>query len=324
MSSLSFYIDYLKRCHKGLTDLSHQGNGHLMYLWYDFVKCSLVHGSILKHYTRGKFYSLKGCERKKSLTYGRIVKLFNALNSPKSIPILNNKHLFNRHFSKWVNRKWLYSKEMTFEEFSELCQYCDTIIIKPEDGVEGVGVRKINAPKEPKALKILYDELVHNVSMIEECIVQHKGMVFNNTSVNTIRSHTLIDKNGKVQILKMLLRAGVGDSVVDNYAQGGCVYEIDAKSGRIISPSLNLHGEEVFVHPGTDTFMLGYQIPKWDEVIATVKEAQSLIPACRFIGWDVSVTDNGIELIEGNHNPEYAFFEFFGSKGWYAKIKKYI
>lgn len=69
MSKILFYIDYLKRCHKGLTDLSRQGNGNLMYLWYDFVKCSLIHGSIIKHYTRGRFYTLKGCERKKSLTY---------------------------------------------------------------------------------------------------------------------------------------------------------------------------------------------------------------------------------------------------------------
>ena len=146
MSKLSFYIDYLKRCHKALKELSNQGNGNQIYLWYDFLKCSLVHGSIIKHYTRGKFYSLKGCERKKSLTYRRIVNLFSELNSAKSIPILNNKHLFNRHFTKWVNRIWLYSKEMTFDEFSALCQSCDNIIIKPEDGVEGAGVQKINSP----------------------------------------------------------------------------------------------------------------------------------------------------------------------------------
>lgn len=267
---------------------------------------------------------MKGCERRRSMTYARILKLFRLLNSPASIPTLNNKHIFNSHFKKWVRRKWLYSKDMSLREFTSLCQSCRHIIIKPEDGVEGVGVRKVATPVDMDEITALFEELRQSPSMIEECIQQHHDMVFNNTSVNTIRAHTLIDKNGEIRILKMLLRAGVGTSVVDNYAQGGSVYEIDALSGRIISPSLNLNGERVYIHPGTETFMLGYQIPKWDEVIAAVREAHKLIPGCRFIGWDVAVTDNGIELIEGNHNPEYAFLEFFGTKGWYEKINKFI
>ena len=319
-----FYIDYLKRCHSGLKELSDKGGGNLLYLWYDFIKCTLVHGVILKHYTRGKFYTLKGCERRKSLTYGRIVKLFRELNSAEAIPVLNSKHLFNARFSRWVRRRWLYSKKMTAEDFAKLCMECDALIIKPEDGVEGVGVRKVVAPHDHIDIRELYNQVKGESCMIEECIVQHPGMVFNNTSVNTIRAHTMIDKNGEVRVLKMLLRAGVGDSVVDNYAQGGCVYEIDAVSGRIISPSLNLGGEEVYIHPGTEMFMLGYRIPKWDEVVSAVQEAHTLVPGCRFIGWDVAITKEGVELIEGNHNPEYAFLEFFGSKGWYDKIKQYI
>lgn len=35
-------------------------------------------------------------------------------------------------------------------------------------------------------------------------------------------------------------------------------------------------------------------------------------------------TDDGIELIEGNHNPDYELMEFFGTHGWYAKTKEWI
>lgn len=49
-----------------------------------------------------------------------------------------------------------------------------------------------------------------------------------------------------------------------------------------------------------------------------------MLPQCRFIGWDIAITDNGIELIEGNHNPDYELIEFFGTRGWYAKIKEWI
>lgn len=160
--------------------------------------------------------------------------------------------------------------------------------------------------------------------MIEECLKQHQGMVYGNTSVNTIRAHSIIDRDGVVHLAKMLFRVGVGDSVVDNYAHGGCVYEVQIETGRIISPSLKKDGSEVYIHPQTDIFMLGQQIPNWEKVCEGVKQAHAMLPGCRFIGWDVAVTDDGIELIEGNHNPDYELLEFFGSKGWWERIKSYI
>jgi len=258
------------------------------------------------------------------MTYGRILKAFSDMNEPDSVRILNNKHLFNAHFAPFVKRKWLYSKEMVFEDFSELCDSCSCILIKPEAGMEGNGIRKIIPPSDLQERTNLFNKLSPDAFMIEECIVQHKDMVYGNTSVNTIRTHSIMDKNGEVHLSKMLFRVGVGDSIVDNYAHGGCVYEVQLESGRIISPSLKKDGTEVYIHPQTDIFMLGRQIPNWDIVKEEVKKAHSLLPGCRFIGWDVAVTPDGIELIEGNHNPDYELLEFFGTKGWWEKIKKYI
>ncbi|MBD5326038.1 MAG: hypothetical protein HDS04_05090 [Bacteroides sp.] len=324
MNRLSFYAEYIIRCHKELGKLSKRINTPRLYLWYDFIKCSIVHGAILNHYTRGGLHSLKGCERKKSLTYGRILKVYKKCNDAASIPILNNKHLFNAYFAPFVTRQWLYSKDMTFEQFEGLCDKCEQLIVKPEDGVEGVGIKKIRTPKLLSERKTLFQEMKGSSYMIEEIIEQHPEMVFNNTSVNTVRAHSMIDRNGEVHILKMLLRAGVGESVVDNYAHGGCVYDLNTTTGHIISPSLMKTGEEVYIHPGTDIFMLGRKVPNWDKVVNGVVAAHKLLPQCRFIGWDVAVTQTGIELIEGNHNPDYELYEFFGTKGWYDIIKKYI
>lgn len=321
---ISFYIDYFRRTAKELKMLSKREGIALPYIWWDFAKASIVHGAILNHYVRGQMYKLKGCERKKSLTYRRILKTYDRCNDKNFIPRLNNKHLFNAHFHNFVNRSWLYSREMNFDEFNALCDKCSTLIIKPEDGVEGFGIRKCHPPQEVTERKALFNELVSISCMVEECIENHPGMVFNNTSVNTVRAHSMIDSNGDVHILKMLLRAGVGDTVVDNYARGGCVYELDTQSGHIISPSLKKNGEEVRVHPGSDIYVLGRQVPKWAEVVEAVKSAHKELPQCRFIGWDVAVTPTGIELIEGNHNPDYEFFEFFGTKGWWYRIKKFM
>lgn len=321
---IGFIFKYIKGCHIKLRDLSQKGEGSLLYLWFDFLSSAIVHGALINHYVRGGLYKLKGCERRKSMTYRRIVKAFAKMNETGSIKLLNNKHLFNAHFAPFVKRKWLYSKEMSFVEFSELCNSCSCLIIKPEDGVEGQGIQKITSPKPGIEREELYNKLVQGVYMIEEPIVQHQGMIYGNTSVNTIRAHTIMDKEGQVHLSKMLFRVGVGNSVVDNYAQGGCVYEVHLESGRIISPSLKKDGEVVYIHPQTEIFMLGRQIPNWDIVCDKIKKAHLLIPGCRFIGWDVAITEDDIELIEGNHNPDYEFYEFFGTKGWWPKIKKYF
>ena len=75
------------------------------------------------------------------------------------------------------------------------------------------------------------------------------------------------------------------------------------------------------IHPGTDIVMLGYRIPNWDKVIEGSEKAAEMLPQIRIIGWDVAITEDGIELIEGNHNPDYELFEFLGSTGYYSKIK---
>lgn len=159
--------------------------------------------------------------------------------------------------------------------------------------------------------------------MVEEIISQHHSMVFDNSSVNTIRTHTVLGKDGKAHVIKAILRAGVGNSVVDNYAQGGVIYEVDVKTGLVCSyGQTKTTRDNIYSHPGTDIVMLGYQIPNWGKVIEASEKAAELLPQVRIIGWDIAVTDHDVEMIEGNHNPDYELFEFIGSTGYYEKILK--
>ena len=70
--------------------------------------------------------------------------------------------------------------------------------------------------------------------------------------------------------------------------------------------------------------MLGYKIPNWEKVIETVTEAAKVVPQCRYIGWDVAILNDDVELIEGNHNPDHDLLEFVGSERmFYKKIMQY-
>lgn len=321
--TISFYLDYIKRCNTEIKKLSQKEQYSYFYFWYDFVKASVVHGCILNHYCRGGLHKLKGCERRKSMTYRRILDVYKKCNDPKVQHLLENKVDFNRHFKDVVKRDWLYSKEMSFEQFSSLCKKNDYLIIKPFDGVNGQDIRKIQTPKDSDIRKA-FNEYSRGAFLIEECIKQHVKLNFGSSSVNTIRAFSLIDRHGNIHILKQLLRVGVGNSTTDNYSTGGCVYEVDPQTGIVVTPSLTKAEKQYYIHPGTDICMLGYQLPNWDKVIDAIKVAHRLIPQNRFVGWDIAITDNGVEFIEGNHNPGYELLEFFGTKGWFDKIKDLI
>ena len=143
-------------------------------------------------------------------------------------------------------------------------------------------------------------------------------------SVNTIRVNSLLDKEGNVHLFKAVLRVGIGDSVVDNYNAGGVEYPIDIETGIISSLGFHDNKLQCIYHPLSDKIMPGFNIPYWDKVVFCITEASKQLPLCRFVGWDIAITKDGVELIEGNHNPGYVSMEYFGEIGWYGNLKKYL
>lgn len=292
--------------------------------YFDYTWAFLLHGCLIDQYVTGKFYSYKHFYRKQVITQRRLEWIINKVNSKDHIHLLENKTHFNRHFKQWVNRGWLHSSEMDLPDFEQLCKLSTALFVKPLDSYEGKGVRRIESPRRPSGIESCFNQLKSQNVIIEQELPQHPAMVFGNKSVNTIRINTMLDKNGNVHIFKPVLRAGVGQAFVDNYNAGGVEYAIDTQTGIISMPGY-YHGKmtEIY-HPGTDIKMPGYQIPEWDKVIDVVKAAARHIPQCRFIGWDVAITPQGIEFIEGNHNPGYVCMEYFGQTGWFNKLKKYL
>ena len=68
--------------------------------------------------------------------------------------------------------------------------------------------------------------------------------------------------------------------------------------------------------------MVGQKLPNWDILLDVVKSAHESIPECRYIGWDVAITENGVVLIEANHDPDYELYESLGKNGFWKIIKE--
>lgn len=319
------YCAYLKKVFKWIDELSKIIHVSKYYLLIDYIFAATIHGCLIRQYCLGNFWAKSFAEREKCLTYPRMCRMMKHFNKRGYIHYLNKKVDFNNYFAEFVHRHWIYVKDAKTSDFMEFMRLFKHVIIKPVAGVEGGGIRKIDISDYNDAeLQNLYVQLYAEDVMVEELIVQHPDMVFGNTSVNTIRTMTIIDKKGRAHVQKAILRAGVGNTDVDNYAQGGSIYEVDLSTGVVCTPGKSKAGLNHFIHPGTDRVMLGYKIPHWDKVIETSCRAAELLPEVGIVGWDIAITETGTDLIEGNHNPDYELYEYLGSNGYYEKMEKYL
>lgn len=141
--NVKFYLGYFKKCWKMLSQLHKSEHISMLVLLVDYPWCLLRHGCLIRHYVLGNFYKRREFERKRIMTYRRYLKAQNYFNDKKDIHVLENKHEFNRFFSEYVHRSWLYSLEMSLTDFEKLLKDKKVLIVKPYNTCEGEGVHKI-------------------------------------------------------------------------------------------------------------------------------------------------------------------------------------
>lgn len=195
------------------------------------------------------------------------------------------------------------------------------MIVKPVDGEKGEGIfiRKVTDTGLPD----FYEELRGKDCIVEEVVKQHNEIAFGRTSVNTIRMYTLLDNDGQSHLLKSVLRVGAPGRDVDNYHCGGSIWPLDRKEGFVECAGKTLAvTEPIYNLPVTGQFMLGYHIPNYQQAVRAVLESAKLLPSVRYIGWDVAITDEGIEIIEANSTPDNDFHCLGVENNYYNKLIK--
>ena len=89
--------------------------------------------------------------------------------------------------------------------------------------------------------------------------------------------------------------------------------DMDA-AGRVSGPVRNIPDPGVNTrHPPSCAYLPGFQIPFWPVLTACVRRAMDRVPGMGYVGWDIAVTPDGPELIEGNwHWPGGNIIQFDG------------
>ena len=198
---------------------------------------------------------------------------------------------------------------ITKKEAIERCKNLKDVVIKPSMiGMWGTGVRIISTDNgrvdEKETVEELFDTFKENF-IIQKKVVQHSEMSrLNPTSLNTLR--VLSYHHGdEVVVLYAVVRIGRKDRLVDNETAGGINADICLKDGHIKDCAYGTPSEKRILTTDVGTVLKGFEIPAFNDVLATVKELHKRLPYFNLIGWDFGVDDTGKPvLIEWNRCPD--------------------
>lgn len=291
-------------------------------IFFDYLQGWIAHGFSIVQYHDYEIYKVRRCVRKNIVTNRRALKLEKIYNNTNDTKWIENKALFNEKFKTCVKRKWLLMKDASESDFISVLGGIKKVIIKPTGGErgEGIYIKEVTDSK----LQELYNALRGKDFLVEEVIKQNDEMAFGRTSVNTIRMYTLLDDNGNAHLLKSVLRVGAPGNDVDNYHCGGSIWPLDRNDGFVECAGKTLAvSTPIYNLPLTGEFMLGYRIPNYQKAVQAVLESAKLIPTVRYIGWDVAITDVGVEIIEANSSPDNDFHCLGVERNYYKRLLDY-
>lgn len=297
------------------------------YIFCDMIWSGLKYGAGPLDYDLFEFYSLNSAQRKTYITRGVNNALVKKLNDKEFMHIFDDKSEFNVHFANYINRAWLKTDKMSFEQFEEFFKANTALIYKPIDGTCGRGIEKIVF--EDRSAKEIFDELKNKpVGIIEEVIVQHRKLAdMYPLAINTARVVTVY-KNGVVTPVFAFLRIGNNGKFVDNLNSGGMAAMLNVEDGSISMPASDKTGAVYTRHPYTETEIVGFTLPMWDKVIEVVTGAAKVLPEVGYVGWDIAFSENSVQIIEGNCFPGHDILQlpaYTPTKiGLKPKIEKFL
>lgn len=222
-------------------------------------------------------------------------------------PIFDYKNAFEEKFDSLISRRHFeFNDEMPKDVFFKKIDGLSSIVVKPDRGSYGNGIEILACNESYLKNGELYDYLkgIGKPLVIEEKIKQCDVLEeLSPTSVNTLRIVTL-RHDDETHVLQCVLRCGVGE-VVDNIHSGGLVVEVDRETGVCKGDAVDYFGNLIEKHPITGVSFKGLQVPNIADAITLAQEASKVVPECKLIGWDIAITQNGADLVEGNLKADY-------------------
>jgi len=296
-------------------------------LWFDILSASLKYNISLQEYFLFRFYALTDKEKETYAGTGSMYEYQLLMNPKEERAILEDKLQFLDAYQPFIRHQYFSLTDANDPEKTKrvLQNKSNKIVLKNSKGQCGIGVEVCSADKY--SMESLIKRLKETGNdFVEDFVQQHDDLnKLSPSGLNTIRIITQLNENDEVEILGARLRISINSSI-DNLAAGNIATPIDEITGIVTGPGVysDITKQDEFQHPVTSMELIDFQVPYWKETMQMVKEAALLHKQNRSIGWDIAITNEGPELIEGNHDWCKLLWQLPVKQGLKPKLDKYI
>jgi len=225
------------------------------------------------------------------------------LNTPKPISYNLGNTFYHNNTIKQIYNK---SELVSFFERVFTVDNLEGLFFRPPSNSGGRGCFKLTRIGLKNELDDIFDSLTSGYYIHTEILEQHREInKIHDKSVCTLRIVSLITSENHPEIISVLMRFGVGNSVVDNSSSGGFFVGVNIDEGTLEDTGHYLSdygGAKIKKHPDSGFIFEGFKVPYFKEACEEVLKGIKVIPE-RFIGWDVAITPNGPIIVEANYFP---------------------
>lgn len=333
MKRIAYFFYYLKELDKAklkkfISFVSAATGKSAFSIWKDIVVSSLRYNISILEYFNFNFYKITAAEKNNFAGTGFMYEYQLHMNPKDKRFVLEDKVIFLKEYAPYVKHAFVSIDNIDNDSNSVaavLNNPSGKLVLKDSKGQCGNGVKVITTNGlNNEALKKALTESGNDYA--EEFVTQHKELMrMSPSGLNTVRIITQLNKNDEVDLLGCRLRITINSSV-DNLAAGNIAAPIDEATGKVTGPGVysDITKQDEYKHPVTGTEIPGFQVPYWNEAVAMVKAAALANKGNRSIGWDVAITQNGPELIEGNHDWCKLLWQLPVKKGLKPLLEKYL
>ena len=320
-------LDYSK-FKKFLNHTSLTSGKSKFFLFSDMLYSIFSYNISILEYFQFRFFELKHSERKTWAGSGYMYEYQKRMNPIANRSILSDKKLFDIEYKEFIKHFSVSLDQLASNNnlFNELIQNrTERIVIKSSTGGCGIGI-EVLPTKDLTEEKLRLKLIETGNDLVEDYVVQHDDLMnLSSSGLNTIRIITQLTADNKVEIIGCRLRITV-NSHVDNLAAGNIVASINTDTGEVYTDAVysDMTKPPVTHHPITALKIKGFKVPHWPQTIELIKKAACKNSKNKSIGWDVAITNNGPELIEGNHDWCKLVWQLPEQKGLKPVLDKYL
>lgn len=228
---------------------------------------------------------------------------------PKTLALVSKGRI------SWYNGENIEWKPLETIQESNFLAFCKETT---GEGGQGAFILEVNNGEMKISGKLasvseLYTQFGVSTYILQEMIKNHHLLSeIYPKSLNTLRLHTILNRDGSVDFFSAVQRFGANGSIVDNGCFGGMFVGVseDGVLNNYGCHEPHTGNKKLIIkeyHPNTNVKFAGLKLPFWEDILKTAKSFHRFMYGIPSIGWDIAITEDGFYFTEAGEDWEIAF-----------------